>query len=577
MMSGRRTQLLFAGAAGLVLLYLVVTHTLAAVFATANPQLALRLQPRQPTALLRLSDAALVGEINRTRDTPPPPAAGESAQAQALLQAQARAQNPAQAPPPSPTQASEQDDAAGSGAPPPDPPARPPATPPAVDLDPDVAQKVHAWAARALLADPLNAHAMQLLGQVARKDDVARYMEAAVRRSKRESGAVYWLVRKYTEDRNYEAALRQADILLRTREGMFPLVLPTLAAAVEDPKSRTALQDVLLAKPRWREGFFEEVPGRLADPAVLLQVLLDLRTTAAPPSRAERARFMSYLMRAQNYELAYYTWLQFLDPEALRNAGLLYNGSFEATPYGYPFDWDARAGQGVTVDLARALETGEHALYLEFGSGRVEFNGVSQIVMLPPGDYTLAGKYRGSLSGRRGLVWSIRCLQGDKSLLKTPMMLGDVPDWTRMEDRFTVPAEACQAQSVQLDLDARSASEQLVSGSVYYDDLQIARAQPDIAEEPTPPVSAKKAAPADEEASHPGFSAPSFSGTAIPGALPATGPSAEAKTVPKAGGPQPVQKAVPRSAPLPVPLPVPKAQAPAPPAPTVPALPDEVP
>jgi len=41
---------------------------------------------------------------------------------------------------------------------------------------------------------------------------------------------------------------------------------------------------------------------------------------------------------------------------------------------------------------------------------------------------------------------------------------------------FAVPDADCKAQQVRLALDARSASEQLITGSIWYDQLQIVRA-----------------------------------------------------------------------------------------------------
>jgi hypothetical protein len=134
-------------------------------------------------------------------------------------------------------------------------------------------------------------------------------------------------------------------------------------------------------------------------------------------------------------------------------------------------------GSGVTVDVSPLPDAPDgHGLYLELGPGRVEFGGVSQMLFLSPGNYRLAGKIKGELNGRRGLQWRILCGGGtSQALVETAMFVGVAPTWTEFEAQFAVPESDCRAQQLRLDLAARSASEQLVSGSVWYDDLVISR------------------------------------------------------------------------------------------------------
>jgi hypothetical protein len=55
------------------------------------------------------------------------------------------------------------------------------------------------------------------------------------------------------------------------------------------------------------------------------------------------------------------------------------------------------------------------------------------------------------------------------------MMVGAAKPWKTAEFSFTVPGTECRAQQLRLSLDARMPSEQLVSGSIWFDELQIDR------------------------------------------------------------------------------------------------------
>ena len=53
--------------------------------------------------------------------------------------------------------------------------------------------------------------------------------------------------------------------------------------------------------------------------------------------------------------------------------------------------------------------------------------------------------------------------------------------WKDIDLSFNIPHDGCPAQYLTLNLDARSASEQFVSGAVWYSDLTITRVEADAA------------------------------------------------------------------------------------------------
>ena len=146
-----------------------------------------------------------------------------------------------------------------------------------------------------------------------------------------------------------------------------------------------------------------------------------------------------------------------------------------------------RGGHGVTIQLSeRPDHPGDNALLIEFGPGRVDFGGVTQMVLLPAGDYHLSGKYKSELVSQRGMVWRVSC--GSKMVGESFPVRGSDPAWKDFGISFSVPPDGCPAQKVELVLDARSASETFVSGSTWYDDLRIRDTQID---DPSLPIDAE--------------------------------------------------------------------------------------
>jgi hypothetical protein len=300
-------------------------------------------------------------------------------------------------------------------------------------------------------------------------------MEAAARFSPRESYAVYWLMKQALAAGDHEQVIAKADTLLRTRSPSVPLVVPVLAQLVETNKATSGVAALLAADPPWRPSFFAALPQSITDARTPLQLFRALQSTALPASEREISSYLDFLMNNNFHELAYYSWLELLPRKKLLALSPLNNGGFEAQPSGVPFDWTLPQGSGFTAELRSSPDLeGGHSLFIGFMHGRAEFDGVKQTTLLGPGTYSLAGRFQGTLVGRRGLVWRVKCLGGGR-LAQSELLSGEIPQWRDFSLTFTVPPEGCRAQQIRLDLDARSASEKLVTGSMWFDDLALTR------------------------------------------------------------------------------------------------------
>lgn len=342
-------------------------------------------------------------------------------------------------------------------------------------------EQARRMAEQALFADPLNARALRLLGQIAdRSGDeqlAQRLMQAAARRSLNETMAVAWMMGKSAEQRDYPAVMRYADILLRSRPQVRLAIIPFLAWMAENGDTVAEIKDLLSRNPPWRAQFFDALPGNIADARTPLNLLMAVKDSPVPPTTKELRGYLNFLISRQFYALAYYTWLQFQLPEQLASIGYVVNGGFEAPPSALPFDWSISEGAGTTVGVDTPPgERTNHALFVRFDNGRVEFSGVSQLVVLSPASYRLEATYKGELLGRRGLKWRVTCVGGTTGVIgESRMILGESSSWKPLQFTFSVPSSDCPAQYVRLDLDARMESERFVSGEVWFDNLQISR------------------------------------------------------------------------------------------------------
>lgn len=331
----------------------------------------------------------------------------------------------------------------------------------------------------AVANDPLPSKAYRLLGQIAELQGSAheaeKFMLAATRHSLNEGLAVDWLMRRNFERKNYAGAAFYADVLLRSINRTSS-AMPILAHMAEDKFAKQEVERLLSANPSWRPSFFNAIGPYLTDARTPLQLLLTLKDSKAPPTRKELNAYEAFLFKHKLYEPAYYVWLQFLAPEEIESAGFLFNGDFEMHPSGSAFDWQWSAGGNVVVDFAPRPENHRaHALLIELGPGRVEFPRVTQAVVLAPGPYLLKGSLMGEVAGPRGLQWGVKCMGG--SVIGTSEMVrGSFPNWRAFEFPFVVPEAGCSAQMIQLSLGARSLSEQLVNGEIWFDKISISRA-----------------------------------------------------------------------------------------------------
>lgn len=338
---------------------------------------------------------------------------------------------------------------------------------------------IHDRITRALYQDPLNARAFELLGVIEASHSAPAadtFMQAAVARSRRTPAAHYWLIRRKLAQGDQRGAVALADTLLRIRPHAMPIIAPIIAKILTTPGRADEVVEILGVAPAWRQAFFHFLDDHEKESAVLASVLSALRGTPRPPTQIEVDGCITSLVRNKKFELAYYTWLQFLPAVKLKEAKLLFNSDFRFEPTPSPFDWSMRQGDGVVAEITTERAQQERkVLSIDFGGGGVSFRPITQTIILTPGRYYVSVRAKGLLNGSRGLQWQVACIVPLRKVIgETPMLLGAHPQWDVLSSRFEVRRE-CKAQTISLIHAARSASETLLSGSVAFADLELKR------------------------------------------------------------------------------------------------------
>jgi hypothetical protein len=336
-------------------------------------------------------------------------------------------------------------------------------------------------ATRALIADPLEERALRLLAFAADAEaDKGRarlLMDLAGRRSLRDPAVQTWLFDDRVRAGDAAGALVHADAVLRTYPDLGERLLPALAAFTDDARARAALVEILAGDPPWRSWFLHQLAQQGDQPVAAFAVLAGLQASGSPPTSDELGVYLNRLIESRQFELAYLAWIRFLPDDRVKSIPYLYNGDFRYPVSDLPFDWLILPVRGATTEIADVPGSdSDAAVHVVFANTRVAYHNVAKLLVLPPGHYRLSGEVEtNDLANERGMSWRIYCAGSPAQRIgEGPRVAGTMP-WQRFVLTFDVPSSGCRGQWLKLELAARTAIEQQVSGEVWYDHLSIER------------------------------------------------------------------------------------------------------
>ena len=189
--------------------------------------------------------------------------------------------------------------------------------------------------------------------------------------------------------------------------------------------------------------------------------------------------YVDFLVKGREYDEAVATWLSYLGENRgnYLKSDFLYNGGFETEPSGSIFDW--RIGRAPGVEVTRdtgVVHSGGRSLQVAFGGEtNVSFRGVSQEVILSPGNYRFQAHVRTEgITTDKGIAFRIYDADNPARLdVRTPQLTG-THDWTELKADVRVP-EPTRRIRVELIRDPSEKFDNKIKGTVWIDDVRFQR------------------------------------------------------------------------------------------------------
>lgn len=331
--------------------------------------------------------------------------------------------------------------------------------------------------ARLLSVDPLAPEALSRFGlAIALTGDAQRaksVMSVAALQNPTDLSSHLWLYDDGLRRNDLLSALTQLDLLLRSRPYALELIGPSMMALIgRDFGARAGLVRMMANSPPWRMDLVRYLCTDMTDRSAIRDLLGRLNATDAPLTRDEWSFALARLIQDGDFGGAHADWLASLPSDRRDHIGFLYNGRFEYEPTNLPFDWQIVPSSAASVQIVRSGQ--QAVLKVEFVGARVNFSNVRHILYLNPGPYTFSGQSEAeNFQSERGLWWRIACIDGSGASLGTTSLITTSQSAQTFSVDFVVPAAACAAQQLTLEIPARVLDETVAQGVAIFSNLSI--------------------------------------------------------------------------------------------------------
>lgn len=325
-------------------------------------------------------------------------------------------------------------------------------------------------AGRALQRNPTLPGAARILAmQAAMRGDGRqsdRLLDYSAEMSRRDIPTQFWLLEERVQANDVGGALAHFGIALQVAPSTREVLFPVLSSALSQRHLRRPIAELAHRGDSWRSEFLYHA-GANADPASAGSLFLTLAALGTPPSAAHLSGLIERLVNAGNfagaarlYAIADRGW-RLGDPAAQLD------GAFARTGDLPPFGWELN--QNVAWRGSRPDRPGNDALLINLPETGEDW-AARKLLLLPPGQYRLAGAYGVFEGDRGGLRVELACSRGGPVVATVSGASNRLAG--RVEGMLNIPA-TCTQQWVTIQ--AAGTGGAPLPGKLWFDDLQLAR------------------------------------------------------------------------------------------------------
>lgn len=308
---------------------------------------------------------------------------------------------------------------------------------------------------------PSDARGYSLLANIklaqGKKEDADRLFEKALKTAPTERSALAHVLESAMQAGDVDRALDVLDVLLRRWPDVFPKVAPLLDILARDPAGSVLLASRLKTKPPWRSLVIFRLLKEGAGRALVQKLLVQARASGQAVNHSEIAALIRAYLSSGDILTAYRSFVLTLSATERQQLGYVFDPDFRLKSGSRPFVWHIGKTADVEISYPWYGGGGKGGLSIQFRDAPTRLGNITQILALPPGNYTLNIKVTArSLAAPKGLFWDLVCAGKGGRRIRVSIPDGVYKEKT-LSGAFTIPQE-CASQKLVLNTGVRTAS-----------------------------------------------------------------------------------------------------------------------